>query len=91
LRYDGVKWEKNMLPNKTIIRSIYVVDDKIYSAPIKNLGIRKYGKMCVAFERKSGFDDSENEEIWKIFEFKNTIYFQSFNAIYKYDGSKLKN
>jgi AraC family chitin signaling transcriptional activator len=39
LRYDGVKWEKNMLPNKTIIRSIYVVDDKIYSAPIKNLGI----------------------------------------------------
>jgi hypothetical protein len=30
LRYDGVKWEKNMLPNKTIIRSIYVVDDKIF-------------------------------------------------------------
>jgi hypothetical protein len=45
--------------------------------------------MC-AFERKSGFDDSENEEIWKIFEFKNTIYFQSFNAIYKYDGSSKK-
>jgi hypothetical protein len=44
----------------------------------------------VAFERKSGFDDSENEEIWKIFEFKNTIYFQSFNAIYKYDGSSIK-
>jgi hypothetical protein len=23
-------------------------------------------ELCVAFERKSGFDDSENEEIWKI-------------------------
>jgi hypothetical protein len=68
-----------MLPNKTIIRSIYVVDDKIYSAPIKNLGIDSQiweDELCVS-ERKSGFDDSENEEIWKIFEFKNTIYFQS--------------
>jgi hypothetical protein len=57
---------KNMLP-KTIIRSIYVVDD-IYSAPIKNLGIglQIWEDECVAFERKSGFDDSENEEIWKI-------------------------
>jgi hypothetical protein len=81
---------KNMLPNKTIIRSIYVVDDKIYSGSIKNLGIGfcKYGKMNCVAERKSGFDDSENEEIWKIFEFKN-IYFQSFNAIYN-DGSSIK-
>jgi AraC family chitin signaling transcriptional activator len=94
LRYDGVKWEKNMLPNKTIIRSIYVVDDKIYSGSYKEFGywIRKYGKMnYVSLSKgKSVFDDSENEEIWKIFEFKNTIYFQSFNAIYKYDGSSIK-
>jgi hypothetical protein len=39
--------------------------------------------------RKSGFDDSENEDL-EDFEFKNTIYFQSFNAIYKYDGSSKK-
>jgi hypothetical protein len=67
LRYDGVKWEK-ICSNKTIIRSIYVVDDKIYSGSYKEFGywIRKYGKMNYAFERKSGFDDSENEEIWKI-------------------------
>jgi hypothetical protein len=34
-----------MLPNKTIIRSIYVDDDKIYSGSIKNLGIRKKWRM----------------------------------------------
>jgi AraC family chitin signaling transcriptional activator len=94
LRYDGVKWEKNMLPNKTIIRSIYVVDDKIYSGSYKEFGywIRKNGKMkYVSISKgKSVFDDIENEEIWKIFEFNNTIYFQSFNAIYKYDGSSIK-
>lgn len=94
LRYDGVKWEKNMLPNKTIIRSIYVVDDKIYSGSYQEFGywIRKNGKMnYVSISKgKSVFDDSENEEIWKIFEFNKTIYFQSFNAIYKYDGSSIK-
>jgi hypothetical protein len=38
---------KTYLPNKTIIRSIYVVDDKIYSGSYKEFGywIRKYGKM----------------------------------------------
>jgi DNA-binding CsgD family transcriptional regulator len=94
LRYDGVKWEKNMLPNKTIIRSIYVVGDKIYSGSYKEFGywIRQKGKMkYVSISTgKSVFDDVENEEIWKIFEFNNTIYFQSFNAIYKYDGSQIK-
>lgn len=94
LRYDGVKWEKNMLPNKTIIRSIYVVGDKIYSGSYKEFGywLRKNGKMnYVSISRgKSVFDDIENEEIWKIFEFNKIIYFQSFNAIYKYDGSSIK-
>jgi hypothetical protein len=94
LRYNGVKWEKYMLPNKTIIRSIYVVGDKIYSGSYKEFGywIRKKGKMnYVSISKgKSVFDDSENEEIWKIFEFNDTIYFQSFNAMYKYDGTRIK-
>lgn len=94
LRYDGVKWEKNMLPNKTIIRSIYVVGDKIYSGSYKEFGywLRKNGKMnYVSISRgKAVFDDIENEEIWKIFEFNKIIYFQSFNAIYHYDGSSIK-
>jgi hypothetical protein len=45
----------------------------------------------VAFERKSGFDDSENEEIWKIFEFKNTIYFQSLMLFTSTTAVELKN
>jgi AraC family chitin signaling transcriptional activator len=94
LRYDGVKWEKNMLPNKTIIRSIYVVGDKIYSGSYKEFGywVRKNGKMSyVSISKgKSVFDDIENEEIWKIFKFDDAIYFQSFNAIYKYDGQNVK-
>jgi hypothetical protein len=52
LRYDGVKWEKKCLPNKTIIRSIYVVDDKIYSGSYKEFGYCSQiweDELCVAF------------------------------------------
>ena len=93
LRYDGVKWERYLLPNKTIIRSIFVDGDKIYSGSYKEFGywIRKEGKMIYVSISggKKVFDDSENEEIWKIFKFDNKIYFQSFNEIFKYDGKKI--
>ncbi len=94
LRYDGVKWEKNTLPNKTIIRSIMVDGDKIYSGSYKEFGywFRKEGKMYYVSisNRKNVFDDNENEEIWKIFKFNNKIYFQSFNEIFIYDGKTIK-
>ncbi|MFE3867133.1 LuxR C-terminal-related transcriptional regulator [Flavobacterium sp. LS2P90] len=94
LRYDGVKWEKNTLPNKTIIRSIMVDGDKIYSGSYKEFGywFRKEGKMYYVSisSRKNVFDDNENEEIWKIFKFNNKIYFQSFNEIFLYDGKTIK-
>ncbi|MBF2709626.1 histidine kinase [Flavobacterium soyangense] len=94
LRYDGVKWEKYTLPNKTIIRSIMVDGKKIYSGSYKEFGywFRKDGKMIYVSisNGKKVFEDSENEEIWKIFKFNNKIYFQSFNEIFLYDGKKIK-
>ncbi|MFE3870628.1 histidine kinase [Flavobacterium sp. ZS1P70] len=94
LRYDGVKWEKNTLPNKTIIRSIMVDGDKIYSGSYKEFGywFRKEGKMqYVSISKdKKVFDDNNNEEIWKIFKFNNTIYFQSFNGIFMFDGRAIR-
>lgn len=94
LRYDGVKWEKYTLPNKTIIRSILAVDNKIYSGSYKEFGywVRKDGKMMYTSISSSTavFDDKENEEIWKIFTLNHKIYFQSFNSIFIYDGKSIK-
>lgn len=94
LRYDGVQWEKYMLPNKTIIRSVMVDGDKIYSGSYKEFGywVRKDGKMIYTSISNSTtvFDEKENEEIWKIFKLDNNIYFQSFNGIFIYDGKKIK-
>jgi AraC family chitin signaling transcriptional activator len=94
LRYNGVKWEKYMLPNKTIIRSIMVEGEKIYSGSYKEFGYwsRKDGKMKYFSISKGNkvFDDNENEEIWKIFKFDDKIYFQSFNIIFIYDGKFIR-
>jgi DNA-binding CsgD family transcriptional regulator len=94
LRYDGVKWEKYTLPNKTIIRSIMVDGDKIYSGSYKEFGYwyRKDGKLNYVSISNGNkvFDDNNNEEIWKIFKFNNKIYFQSFNGIFLFDGKHIK-
>lgn len=94
LRYDGVIWEKYTLPNKTIIRSILIDGDKIYSGSYKEFGYwhRKEGKMQYTSITKNLrlFAEKDNEEIWKIFKFKGAIYFQSFNGVFIYDGKSIK-
>lgn len=94
LRYDGVKWEKYSLPNKTIIRSIMVDGDRIYSGSYKEFGYwyRKNGKMIYVSisDTSKVFDESDNEEVWKIFKFNGKICFQSFNGLFQYDGKIIK-
>ena len=47
LRYNGVKWEKYTLPNKTILRSVFADGDKIYTGSYNEFGYwkRVSGKM----------------------------------------------
>jgi AraC family chitin signaling transcriptional activator len=94
LRYDGVKWEKYTLPNKTIIRSILIEGDKIYSGSYKEFGYwyRKEGKMHYVSITKNLrlFDEKDNEEIWKIFRFNGSLYFQSFNDVFIYNGKHIQ-
>ncbi|KRD10640.1 histidine kinase [Flavobacterium sp. Root901] len=94
LRYDGVIWEKYSLPNKTIIRSILIEGDRIYSGSYKEFGYwyRKNGKMnYVSITKKLRlFAEKDNEEIWKIFRYNGVLYFQSFNDVFIYDGKKVK-
>ncbi|HEX8016163.1 MAG TPA: histidine kinase [Flavobacterium sp.] len=94
LRYDGVIWEKYTLPNKTIIRSIMIEGDKIYSGSYKEFGYwyRREGKMhYVSITKKLRlFAEKDNEEIWKIFRYNGSLYFQSFNDVFIYDGKHIK-
>lgn len=94
LRYNGAKWEKYSLPNKTIIRSVFADGDRIYSGSYNEFGYWKRidGKMKY-FSLSAGKNlftgKLINEEVWKIFKHKGIIYFQSFNEIFVYDHKKI--
>ena len=94
LRYNGVKWEKYSLPNKTVIRSVFADGNRIYTGSYKEFGYweRTAGKMeytSVSANSDLFTGNADNEEIWKIFKNGNTIYFQSFNEIYSYNGTSV--
>lgn len=95
IRYNGVIWEKYSLPNKTIIRSVFVDGNKIYTGSYNEFGFweRKNGVMIYKSlsENKPFFrGNSNNEEIWKIFKVANLLYFQSFNELFIYDFTTIK-
>ena len=87
LRYNGVKWEKYTLPNQTVIRAVFSYEDKIYCGSYNEFGYwkRENGVMIYRSlsQNKNLFSGiSNNEEIWKVFEFDGKIYFQSFNELF---------
>ncbi|WP_121313839.1 histidine kinase [Flavobacterium sp. 102] len=95
LRFNGVRWEKYSLPNKTIIRSVFSDGNKIYSGSYNEFGYWKRQKGILKYtslsKNKNYFTGSSiNEEIWKIFKHENKIYFQSFNELYVLENNKIR-
>ena len=95
LRYNGVKWEKYTLPNQTVIRAVFSYKDKIYCGSYNEFGYwkRENGVMIYRSlsQNKNLFSGiSNNEEIWKIFEFDGKIYFQSFNELFILSNNRIE-
>ncbi len=93
-RFDGVKWEKYTLPNKSIIRSVFSNQNKIYTGSYNEFGYweRTDGKMMyfsISASKNLFENNSKSEEIWKIFKVDTKIYFQSFNELFIYDGKNV--
>lgn len=96
LQFDGHKWEKYYLPDKTILRSvaydsllqkIYVggQDELGYFQPDKN-GVLKY------YDIKRTIPTAFNqlEDVWNLKFSEGTLYFRSLNRIYAFNGSQWK-
>ncbi|MES2411115.1 MAG: histidine kinase, partial [Bacteroidota bacterium] len=95
LRYNGVKWERYTLPNKTILRSVFADGDKIYTGSYNEFGYwsRIEGKMVynsLTKDKNLFSAASINEEIWKIFKYHDQIIFQSFNELFIYSKGKVQ-
>ena len=89
LEYNGTNWELYPTPNETIMRSVKVIDNKIYTGCYMNFGYwtrQPNGKL----EYKSLSDTIKNkilddEQFWNILKYDQWILFQSLNRIYIYD------
>lgn len=91
LIYNGAKWELYPSPNETIIRSVKVIDDKIYIGSYMeygyftedSTGVLKYTSLSNRFKDLI-LDD---EQFWNILEFDSWVLFQSLNQIFIYNTS----
>lgn len=89
LEYNGTNWQLYPTPNETIMRSVKVIDDKIYTGCYMNFGYwtrqsngkLKYTSLSDSIKNKI-LDD---EQFWNILKYDQWILFQSLNRIYIYD------
>ncbi|WP_418262693.1 triple tyrosine motif-containing protein [Flavobacterium faecale] len=92
LEFNGAYWKLYPSPNETIIRSVKVIDDKIYTGSYMEFGYWKrkpngllsYHSLSRAIQSKI-LDD---EQFWNILSYDQWVIFQSLNRIYIYDSKK---
>ncbi|UPT70702.1 MAG: LuxR family transcriptional regulator [Flavobacterium sp. JAD_PAG50586_2] len=94
LEFNGSNWTLYPSPNETIIRSVKVVGDRIYTGCYMEFGFwkrqvdgtLKYNSLSQKIKSKL----IEDEHFWNIINMDQWVLFQSFNRIYVYnskDGS----
>lgn len=91
LRYNGEQWELFPSVNQTIIRSVKVVNDRIYTGCYKEFGFWKEtatGQLeYTSITQKLKIPLVEDEQFWRIITQGKSIVFQSLNRLYIYDES----
>lgn len=89
LEYNGANWKLHLSPNETIIRSVNVIDNLIYTGcnnefgywQRNELGLLVYTSLSKSLE----IDFLEDEEFWNIISVDDFVLFQSLKRIYIYD------
>ena len=86
LEFNGAKWILYPSPNETILRSVKVIGDKIYSGSYMDFGYWKKNNLgtlaYTSLSKKVNIKLIEDEQFWNIIEVDGWILFQSFDRIY---------
>lgn len=89
LQYNGARWQLYPSPNKTIIRSVKVIDDLIFTGCYMEFGFWKHNQFGeLVYESLSNQIKTqliEDEQFWNIISLDDWILFQSLNRIYSYN------
>lgn len=93
LEYDGIRWTIWELPNKTIVRSVFVAKDRIYTGSFEEFGywVRdENGLLNYTSLTQNNKDFVFDQEYWQILAYDGSIYFRSFSKIYQYKDNLIK-
>nr|WP_314840498.1 triple tyrosine motif-containing protein [uncultured Flavobacterium sp.] len=89
LEFNGSNWELYPSPNETIIRSVKVIGNKIYSGAYMEFGFWKRmsnGKLkYYSLSKKIKNKILDDEQFWNVLDFEQWVVFQSLNRMYIYD------
>nr|WP_315155016.1 triple tyrosine motif-containing protein [uncultured Flavobacterium sp.] len=92
LTFDGSKWDLYPSPNETIIRSVKVIGQRIYTGCYMEFGYwerQKNGQLRYAsLSQKIKNKIQDDEQFWNILNYDQWIVFQSLNKIFIYDSKK---
>lgn len=90
LEYNGSNWELYPSPNETIIRSVKVIDGKVYTGSYMEFGFwtrKSNGKLSyTSLSQTIKNKLLDDEQFWNILNFDQWVIFQSLNRIYIYDS-----
>lgn len=89
LEFNGSEWKLYPSPNETIIRSVKVVGDKIYTGCYMEFGYwkREDNNQLTYFSLSKKINEYilDDEQFWNIIHYEHWIVFQSLNKIYVYN------
>ena len=92
LEFNGSSWKLYPSPNETIIRSVKVIGNRIYSGCYMEFGFWKRqddGRLKYTSLSKSIKSRLLTDEIfWNIISYDHWVVFQSLNRIFIYDSKK---
>jgi ligand-binding sensor domain-containing protein/DNA-binding CsgD family transcriptional regulator len=94
LEYDGTGWNLYHVPNYSIVRSLLSRGDTIYAGAFEQIGFLasdENGRMMWNSLNHLIPPEYKNfDEIWRIYEHRGRILFQSFRYIFIYENNQMQ-
>jgi AraC family transcriptional regulator, chitin signaling transcriptional activator len=89
LEFNGSNWTLYPSPNESIIRSVKVIDNKVYTGSYMEFGFwTRHSNGQLKYQSLSNLVKDkivDDEQFWNILNYDQWVIFQSFSSIYIYD------
>lgn len=93
LVFDGTYWKTYPLPNKSIVRSLAVVDDKIFIGGQQDIGYFSFdGHGVLSYRSLKGLippGETDFSDVWRVLTYEGDVFFQSNKRIFQWHDGRV--